>query len=572
MSDDAAAAFTESLEELTFNSKPIINSLTMIADEEQAHAAALVHVIQQTIHSRPADKKLPVMYLLDSITKNVGGAYIKHFASGLPDLVQHTFAASGPKVKTSIQALVRTWKGVFPSDVVAEVGARIAATTAAPSATISTGPVHAGGPPPGGAPAKRSSAAADSASAVASKRARGDAGAAGDVTADGDGDPATAAARSELAQLDQRIISHLRAELPADAQLLSFTGRACALYGSILAANPPDGQILSAKLLEAQRLQAQIQFALDPTSAPPPAGPSLLLPAHDPNQQGGVGYPPHGGAPPPTHLHPMMQPPPIPPPPPQQLSAIPPPPGGMVPPPPPPGGLGGGDAADGANSSAPAVDVSKLLASLAKAGVLKGAAGAGTVGGSGGGAPGAPPPPPQALPSAGEDGGFSGAPSGLQDVLHRLHGARPMQCKTCGVRFGASQREELRVHMDFHFRRNRRGTAAAGGAPASRKWMLPLAEWVRYVFDESDEGAGRQPASIFDPIDRNGSSAQKSATEVQPPKPVLRAPSDVSRVACALCGEAIEMFYDDAAMEWMMRDAVPMKDGSGAFAHSACMA
>ena len=51
---------------------------------------------------------------------------------------------------------------------------------------------------------------------------------------------------------------------------------------------------------------------------------------------------------------------------------------------------------------------------------------------------------------------------------------------------------------------------------------------------------------------------------------VLRAPSDVSRVACSLCGENIVMFFDNDAMEWMMRDAVAT--GEGAFAHSACLA
>lgn len=51
---------------------------------------------------------------------------------------------------------------------------------------------------------------------------------------------------------------------------------------------------------------------------------------------------------------------------------------------------------------------------------------------------------------------------------------------------------------------------------------------------------------------------------------VVRAPSDVSKVVCYLCDDAIEMFYDDAAAEWMLRDAVAAKDGSGRFCHSTC--
>ena len=51
---------------------------------------------------------------------------------------------------------------------------------------------------------------------------------------------------------------------------------------------------------------------------------------------------------------------------------------------------------------------------------------------------------------------------------------------------------------------------------------------------------------------------------------LLRAPSDVSRVTCALCGEPIEMFWDGDAAEWMMRDAIGVADGQ--YAHTSCAA
>ena len=102
--------------------------------------------------------------------------------------------------------------------------------------------------------------------------------------------------------------------------------------------------------------------------------------------------------------------------------------------------------------------------------------------------------------------------------------------------------------------------------------MRPLAEWVTYTYDERAEEGERTSASVFDAIESGGADKKKSAADEPKPVPVLRAPSDVSRIACTLCGEAIEMFYDDAAMEWMMRDAVPAKDDPTKFAHSACMA
>lgn len=226
--DEAASDYAISLEELTFNSKPIINSLTMIAEESLEFAPAIVGVIERTLAERPPDKKLPVMYLLDSISKNVGGAYIDQFAIHLPDTLGETFDVSGPKVRASLQALVRTWEGVFPADVVAEATSRVAAT-AAPAAEAAGRPaaLQRGGAPVAGAGGGGGTAAR--------KRGREDA------AVDADALAATAEARVEVDQLSRRVQTHMRAGLPPDAQLKGFAARLCALYGQILATNPPDG-------------------------------------------------------------------------------------------------------------------------------------------------------------------------------------------------------------------------------------------------------------------------------------------------------------------------------------------
>ena len=51
----------------------------------------------------------------------------------------------------------------------------------------------------------------------------------------------------------------------------------------------------------------------------------------------------------------------------------------------------------------------------------------------------------------------------------------------------------------------------------------------------------------------------------------IRAPSDVSLLKCALCGEPIEMFHDDAANDWMLRDVVESADHPGQYCHAACV-
>ena len=106
--DDALADYVEQLGELTFNSKPLINTLTMVADDLQGVcAAAIVSAIEANISSKPPERKMPYIYLADSICKNVGSPYKERFAASLPALIGAAFAASGPKQRTSLQNLIK---------------------------------------------------------------------------------------------------------------------------------------------------------------------------------------------------------------------------------------------------------------------------------------------------------------------------------------------------------------------------------------------------------------------------------------------------------------------------------
>ncbi|KAJ1739093.1 mRNA 3' end processing factor [Coemansia sp. RSA 520] len=68
--------FRNDLGKLTFNSKPIINSLSKKAEENVDDAESVLRAIEDHLRFTVPKYKLPAFYLLDSIAKNVGGMYV----------------------------------------------------------------------------------------------------------------------------------------------------------------------------------------------------------------------------------------------------------------------------------------------------------------------------------------------------------------------------------------------------------------------------------------------------------------------------------------------------------------
>ncbi|KAF9334983.1 hypothetical protein BG006_001145 [Podila minutissima] len=117
--------FRNELATLTFNSKPIITNLTIIAEKNPGAAKVIVPVIEERLRSAPPNQKLPMLYLIDSIIKLVGGPYLDLFERIIVNLFLDTYSVVDSSTKASIEKVLRTWPNyqtqLFSRETVARI-------------------------------------------------------------------------------------------------------------------------------------------------------------------------------------------------------------------------------------------------------------------------------------------------------------------------------------------------------------------------------------------------------------------------------------------------------------------
>ncbi|XP_065337867.1 pre-mRNA cleavage complex 2 protein Pcf11-like isoform X1 [Cloeon dipterum] len=117
--------FRSSLADLVVNSRPLIQMLTMLADENKSIAPAIVDAVEKQLAKADPKCKLPVFYLIDSICKNVKKVYIDLFMTNLVTNFCNVFEEVDEKTRASLFKLRNSWTDIFPATKLYALDARV---------------------------------------------------------------------------------------------------------------------------------------------------------------------------------------------------------------------------------------------------------------------------------------------------------------------------------------------------------------------------------------------------------------------------------------------------------------
>ncbi|KAK2584744.1 hypothetical protein KPH14_007075 [Odynerus spinipes] len=121
--------------------------LTMLAEDNVEHAPAIVQAVENHLQKVRSDIKLPVLYLIDSIVKNVNGTYLNLFTQNIVNTFCGVFEKVDENTRASMWKLRQTWNDVFPAKKLFSLDVRVQSIdpawpiTASPT-SISSGSIH----------------------------------------------------------------------------------------------------------------------------------------------------------------------------------------------------------------------------------------------------------------------------------------------------------------------------------------------------------------------------------------------------------------------------------------------
>ncbi|KAI1430581.1 hypothetical protein GGR50DRAFT_191040 [Xylaria sp. CBS 124048] len=116
-SEVVAKDYRDALEDIQTIGRPEIANLTLIARENIEHALAISGALVDHIKRAAPHKKLPSLYVLDSIAKNVGTPYTLFFSRKLYQTYMDAYAMVDMATRRKLEEMLKTWKDPVPGSI-----------------------------------------------------------------------------------------------------------------------------------------------------------------------------------------------------------------------------------------------------------------------------------------------------------------------------------------------------------------------------------------------------------------------------------------------------------------------
>ncbi|KAI9716868.1 MAG: hypothetical protein M1828_007529 [Chrysothrix sp. TS-e1954] len=609
---DVAADFEDSLQHLMLNNKYEISNLTVIAKENCEHAMAISRVLENHIKKTPSTRKLPALYVLDSIVKNVGSPYVIYFRDNLYNTFFDAFTVVDNTTRKHMESMLKTWqepvvgsmdsKPVFPIEITRAIQNTLIkwrmASHQQQQDQVQRGLMRPGyGMPPRPQAVGVNGLWRDTSTPPQPLNGYHSQG------ANHQGYQVRHPSTVTVASTNPKQQPPYYQSQPPVAQYTDPASYAQTAYNETQVIMQDVESLVSAARIDfsrdyhnpviQQKLKAllDLQTILGRQQLPPSQLQAIRSQVTSLKNAGKPPTPINGGAyMPPYYPQPPTQPPvqtptPLQQPPhtssagsaslaqllasmpqasqPQSSTSLP------LQTSKPPADLTNLASLLGVTSTPPidrSVTPSKedpLLASLRAAGLIP----------SNG-----PSEPPRSVSTLLQNPALAPPPAKpviekipltsaslktpRPHLLKSLFSAQPSQCRTCGRRFPATKegKERKARHLDYHFRTNQR-LADSARRGMNRSWYLDELEWMKYREVDDSDPVPDDKASGDGTTGSTAKDLEKTANEKRS-KQYIKAPADaaVGNYACPICQEKFETTWHDEAQEWVWMDAINAGD------------
>ncbi|KAM5540448.1 hypothetical protein V8D89_005906 [Ganoderma adspersum] len=497
------------LSNLTVNSRPIIQTLSMIAQDYNRYADVVVQCIEQHLRRVPPWMKLPSFYLLDAISKNVYDPYARHFTPIVVRLFLDTYEVVDQQTRSKMEEMLLTWRTGSPKGrelfgVVSQVAIER----------------HIWG----GESAQSTSGGREGGSSISQAQVLSE-------------------LEFVLGQKERLVLAS-----PHDELTKHHISILQQLRGMVQAGVPQR---------DLQAILTQLRALTTPSSSPPlPPAPSPYPAAPSYTQAPPMAAPPVAlqspyqsqPAYPVTYEQPQQEP--------VDLARLLPPTVAPI-------------ASTSSGLSAPIPDISGIFSALVRAGVVSTT---GTPTGAGATSKPeefSEPVDPErqarqtyrkSIMSVKIKLTSSDVSKHRPRIVETLYERLPTQCKQCGLRFSDDHvgKKQFEDHLDMHFRQNRKATQAVGRGH-SRSWFIGLEDWISSNSVDV-KGKGRADGRTVSSKVVAAEEAAKREAELRAMFVVVPPGDEAKPISCPICKEPLKSEFLEDDEEWVWRNAIKKDD------------